>query len=280
VGFVSRLLCLGDVSLHYTRDGKGEPVVFVHGGGTDLTYWDAQIAPFAERYHVIAYSRRYAEPNRNAPIDPRYSARTDGRDLAALITALELGAAHVVAHSIGAVAALFCATEHPELVQSLVVAEPPVLRWAHGTPEGDAAWAQFVAVMWEPAAAAFRAGQPETAMRIITDSFAGPGSFGRLRPTVRTRVLRNARDWEAFTLSEDAFPPLDRGRVAALTMPVLMLSAERTVPIHRIVDDVLAETLPGAERVRVPEATHDLWSDQPEVCRAATLAFLERQVAA
>ena len=279
MGPVSRLLCLGDVSLHYTREGRGEPLVFVHGGGADLTYWDEQMAPFAERYLAVAYSRRYAEPNRNAPFDPAYSARTDARDLAQLIGALELGAAHVVAHSIGAVAALFCAIEHPGLIRTLVLAEPPVLRWATLTPEGDAAWTRFLAVMWKPAAAAFRAGNPVAAMRIITDSFAGNGTFDRLREPVRDRLLRNARDWEAFTTSTDSFPALDRGRVAALRMPVLMLSAGRTVPIHRMVDDVLAATLPAPERVHLPDATHDLWADQPAACREATLDFLERHAA-
>ena len=138
MGVVSRLLCLGDISLHYTREGEGEPLVFVHGGGNDLTYWDAEVPAFAERYHVITYSRRYAEPNRNTPIDPQYSARTDGEDLAALISALELGPVHIVAHSIGGVAALFCAVSRPDLVRTLSVGEPPVLRWACGTPAGDA----------------------------------------------------------------------------------------------------------------------------------------------
>lgn len=279
MGLVSRLLCLGDVSLHYTREGKGEPVVFVHGGGADLSYWDDQVAPFAERYLVVTYSRRYAEPNRNSPIDPAYSARTDARDLAQLIAALELGPVHVVAHSIGAVAALFCAVEHPALIRTLVLAEPPVLRWATETPDGDAEWTRFLGVMWKPAAAAFRAGDATTAMRIITDSFAGSGTFDRLREPVRERLLRNARDWEAFTTSSDCFPALDRGRVAALDVPALLLSAERTVRIHRIVDDVLAETLPAPERLHIAGASHDLWADQPVACREATLDFLARHAA-
>ena len=277
MGVVSRLLCLGDISLHYSQEGEGDPLVLVHGGGTDLTYWDDAIPHFAVRHRVIAYSRRYAEPNRNSPIDPDYSARTDGRDLAALITALELAPVHVVAHSIGGVAALFCAVGHPRLVQSLAVAEPPVLRWARGTPAGDAAWDRFLDGMWEPAAAAFRAGDMTGAMQIITDYFTGAGVFRRLRPAVQERILRNARDWQAFTTSSTPFPPLDRESVGALTVPVLMLSGERTIPIHRMVDDVLERTLARPERVQVPGASHDLWSDQPALCREATLAFLARQ---
>ena len=274
---MSHLLCLGDVALHYTDAGKGDPVVFVHGGGNDLTYWDDHIDAFAGRYHVITYSRRYAEPNRNTPIDPHYGPPTDARDLAALVTALELGPSHIIAHSIGGVAALFCAVHHPMLVRTLVLAEPPLLRWAADEGEGAAEWRRFLEVMWAPAAAAFRRGDAADAMRIVTDYFVGDGTFARLPPRTRERLMRNARDWEAFTTSSTPFPILERAQVGALDLPALMFSAGRTVPLHRIVDDLLSETLPDVERVHLSDATHDVWSDRPLECRDATLDFLARR---
>ena len=75
--------------------------------------------------------------------------------------------------------------------------------------------------------------------------------------------MRSARDWEAYTISEDPWPWLAAEDVAALRMPCLMLSADGTVPLHRFVDDMLARTLRHVERVRIPDATHDMWSDQP-----------------
>jgi pimeloyl-ACP methyl ester carboxylesterase len=89
--------------------------------------------------------------------------------------------------------------------------------------------------------------------------------------------MRNARDWEAFTTSARPFPPLDRAAVGALDLPSLMFSAGRTVPLHRIVDDLLAETLPDVERVHITDASHDIWSDRPTECREATLDFLARR---
>lgn len=273
---MSRVVCMRDAALHYAQEGAGPPLVFVHGGGTDLTYWDAQLPAFAAHYRVVAYSRRYAEPNRNAPIASDYSARTDADDLAQLITSLELGAVHIVAHSIGAVAALFCAAERPDLVRTLVLAEPPILRWACGEPGGDVMFEKFLREMWEPAGAAFREGNSREGMRLVTDYFVGAGTFTRLPKPVRERVMRNARDWEAFTISSTPFPPLERETVAGIEAPALLLSAGRTVPLHRLVDDVLAETLQDAERVHVADATHDIWADQPDRCREATLDFLTR----
>jgi pimeloyl-ACP methyl ester carboxylesterase len=130
--------------------------------------------------------------------------------------------------------------------------------------------------MWMPAGAAFRRGEADEAMRHITDYFVGNGTFAGLPSRVRERLMRNARDWEAYTVSTAPWPWLDPADVAALPMPVLMLSADRSVPLHHFVDDLLAETIPAVERVRVPRATHDMWADEPEACRAATLDFLAR----
>ncbi|HEU4698572.1 MAG TPA: alpha/beta hydrolase [Gemmatimonadales bacterium] len=271
-----RSLRLADVALAWVERGAGEPVVLVHGGGASLRYWDAQLDAFAERYRVVAYSRRYAPPNDNAPFAPDYNARTDARDLAALIEALDLAPVHLVAHSIGAVAALHVATERPALVRTLVVAEPPVLRWTRDSEAGEAAWQRFMARMWRPAADAFRAGDVAGAMRVITDSFAGEGTFDRVSERSRVRLLAGAPDWAAFTLSTAPFPMLERDAVRRLPMPVMLMSAERTVETHRLVDAELARLLPHAEHVVIPAATHDMWLDAPLICRAATLDFLQR----
>jgi hypothetical protein len=78
------------IELHYVELGKGEPVVFVHGSLSDGSFWNPQLGPFAEKYHVIAYSRRYNQPNVNKTL-PGYSAVDDADDLAGLIEKLQLG---------------------------------------------------------------------------------------------------------------------------------------------------------------------------------------------
>jgi pimeloyl-ACP methyl ester carboxylesterase len=264
------------VSVHYVDAGSGTPVVFIHGGGRDYRYWDRQLEPFATGYRVVAYSRRYAPPNDNPTIVPDYSATVDAGDLEALVRQLGLGAAHFIGASIGGVAALFLAVQRPELVRSLVLAEPPVLRWALELPGGPALFDRFLNDAFRPAGEAFRAGESERAMALLTDAFLGAGTFARFPETVRRRVMRAARDWAAQAMSTTPFPDLAPDAVRKISAPVLMLSGARTIPIHALVDDELERLLPNCERVVVPDASHDLWSDQAERCRAATLAFLAR----
>jgi pimeloyl-ACP methyl ester carboxylesterase len=264
------------VSVHYVERGSGAPVVFVHGGGRDYRYWDKHLESFARRYRVVAYSRRYAPPNDNSPIAPDYSAVIDAADLVALIGRLDLGPAHLVGASIGGVAALFVAVHRPELVRTLVLAEPPVLRWARDLPGGAALLDQFMNDAFRPAGDAFRAGAPERAMALLTDAFLGAGTFARFSEPLQRKVMRAARDWAAQTMSTAPFPNLDRDAVRAISAPTLLLSGARTIPLHALVDDELERLLPNRERVVIADASHDLWADQPERCRAAALDFLAR----
>src|SRR5262249_4161255 len=78
------------VELHYVEKGKGDPVVFIHGGGGDYSQWDPHLGAFAESYRAIAYSCRYNYPNTNK-VQPNYSLIVAAEDLAGLIKKLDLG---------------------------------------------------------------------------------------------------------------------------------------------------------------------------------------------
>lgn len=265
---------IGDADLSWVAAGSGRPIVFVHGGLTDRRYWESQLPAFAPRWRAISYSRRYAWPNDNRPLASDYSSRTDARDLAGLIEQVAGGPAHVVAASIGACAALFVAAERPELVRSLVVLEPPLLRWLLDIPGGRAVWSEFMTDVWDAAGRAFARNEPERGVAAFIDYFLGPGRYDRLPARVRGRIMQNAAELEAQTRSAEKFPMLERASVTALPMPVLMLSGALTRPTHALVDAELERLLSHGRRIVVPGASHDVWVDRPDDCVAATLGFL------
>jgi pimeloyl-ACP methyl ester carboxylesterase len=136
---------VGDVELHYIEQGQGEVVILLHGGQGDYRAWPSLIEALAPRYHVISYSRRYHWPNANPLTVTNHSALVDADDLAGLIAALRLGAVHLVGTSYGAFTALALAIKQPELVRSMVVAEPPVHQWVTGTRRGATLYQERVA---------------------------------------------------------------------------------------------------------------------------------------
>lgn len=262
------------VDLYYIEQGRGEPLILLHGGQGDYRSWGPQMEALSSRYRVISYSRRYNFPSNN-PLTPDYrSGKTDARDLAALIRQLGLGRVHLVGTSAGALAALTAAVDRPQLVRSLVLAEPPILRWAKDDPRGNALYEEFIANMWKAAGAAFKSGDDLGAMKILVDGFAGPGAFDKLPAASRAAAMQNSRFFKVSTGSSDPFPELSKEKVRRLGMPVLIITGADTIKIHKFVDDELARLLPKAQRATIPNAGHGSSRENPQAFNGAVIDFL------
>ena len=271
------------VQLHYVDQGQGVPVIFVHGGLEDYRAWQPQMEAFSQRHRTIAYSRRHNYPNPRTASGTHYSAIVDADDLAALIRKLKLAPAHVVGVSYGAYTALFLAVRHPTLVRSLVLSEPPVLRWLPALEGGKALFTDFMSKVWEPAARGFRE-KNEEGVKAAVDGFGEIGysgsdekmSFATLPPEVRSHLVENAREWRALTVSKDAFPDLPVADIKRIRSPTLLLSGERSLALHGMIDSQLASVLPQVERIILPNATHEMWNEHPEECRNAAFGFFAK----
>ena len=188
-----RSIAINGTHLAILEQGAGEPILFVHGALGDYRFWREVATALSRDYRTVTYSRRAHFPN---PWPADYLAcdpEQHADDMAALIEALSLGPVHLVAHSIGGVAALVMATRRPDLVRSLVLGEPPLLPWLRGTAEGDALLAAHSANATLPAQEAFRRGDQEEGVRRFLDGVIGAGAFDRIPPAVRRPAARQRR---------------------------------------------------------------------------------------
>jgi non-heme chloroperoxidase len=262
------------VELHYLDRGQGEPIVFVHGGLADYREWGPVAKELENGYRTITYSRRYNFPNDNRLSAPDHSAIVEAADLAALNRHLRLGAMHVVGASYGAQTALELALREPQMVRTLTLVEPPLIRWLPELPGGAALFDEFYGGTWQATGAAFERGDPMGALRISLDYFVGPGGIDKIPAEFRTALLANILEWQALTTSRDAFPPISREQIRNLQIPVLMLSGGKTYPMLRLTDNELERHLQNGRRQIIPDGTHDVCSEQPSVCAAAIRTFL------
>jgi non-heme chloroperoxidase len=263
-----------DVELHYIEAGRGEPLILLHGGQGDYRSWEPQLQALSPHYRVISYSRRYHYPNNNPLTVPNHSAYVEAEDLAAFIRQLQLERVHLVGTSIGAFTALVLAVTHPETVRSLVLAEPPIHRWMRDSPTGAPVYQEFMTMIHEPAAAAFRAGDDQGAMRIFVDGFSGTGIFDHLTTERRAAIMQNARFFKASTLSSNTFPPLSKAKVTQLSIPILIVTGEHTITIHKLVNEELARLLPNAAQAIIPKAGHGSARENSQAFNEAVLHFL------
>ena len=108
-----------DVELFYIEQGKGSPIVFIHGWMDDHSLWNSQIEYFSKNYRVIAYDQR--GHGRSDKPKNGYSIKTLSDDLYNFTQKLNIGQFTLVGHSLGGMAAMVFALEHPEKVSKLVL---------------------------------------------------------------------------------------------------------------------------------------------------------------
>src|SRR5437764_10880073 len=126
--------------LYYESVGSGAPLVLIHGFALDARMWDPQIAPFAERYHVIRYDLRGF--GRSAlPDGTAYSAPGD---LKALLEYLGVGEAVIVGLSMGGGVAMSFALTYPEATRALILVDSVLGGW-----EWSDGWNECAGAVWE-----------------------------------------------------------------------------------------------------------------------------------
>lgn len=262
------------VELHCLDEGNGPPLLLLHGGMGDLDSWAAQRAAFKSRYRVVAFSRRHSSPNRNPP-PVGHSIDVDIADLHALMGRLQTGPAHLVGTSYGASVALAFALRHRAQARSLVLAEPPLHRWACRTQEGKALFTAFIDRAWRPAADAFAQGNDRRALQLLTDGIWGRPLFDTLPSRRIAHALRNAAAMKVQLQAPTPFHDVSRSDVAQLAMPVLLVNGALSSALHRCVVDELALVLPAARRAVIEGAAHGSPFERPRRFNEAVLAFLD-----
>ncbi len=119
--------------LHIERFGAGPaPAVFVHGSfGSAASAFAAQRTLSESRELVFVDRRGFG----GSPAVEDLGWQTDAADVVALVD--ELGSAHLVGHSYGAVVCLLAAGMRADAVLSLVAVEPPLFTVVAGDPAAD-----------------------------------------------------------------------------------------------------------------------------------------------
>lgn len=261
------------VELHHVTAGQGTPLVFVHGAMGDWRSWAPQWEAFVPHYRCTSYSRRYSHPNRNDMPSPDHSALLEAEDLLGLLDALGVARAVLVGSSYGAFTALALAVAHPARVAALVCVEPAMLCYADFSVAGRAERARFRQAVIEPANEAFRRGDDEAAAALMTGGINGAASSVNGGDAYQRR-LQNVRAMRMLALSSNEFPLLPPAALAALAMPVLLVSGHDTPAIHALTFDNVCAAMPQARVERVAAAGHGVAREQPAAFNARALQFL------
>lgn len=260
------------VALHYEEAGSGIPMVFVHEFAGDHRSWEPQLRFFSRRYRCIAYAARGYPPS-GVPSDPKaYSQDRATDDIAAVITGLDLGRAHVVGLSMGAFATLHLGLRHPTLARSLTAAGV-----GYGAAPGKREQ--------------FRAEVEATASRIRAEGMATMGAVYARGPTrlvfeekdprgyaeFRAQLMEHSAEGSANTMmgvqrERPALGDLE-AQFRQMTVPTFIIAGDEDDPTLEP-SVFLKRTIPSSALMVMPKCGHTMNLEDPDAFNRAVLDFV------
>ncbi len=269
-----RSVRVNGTKLAYVEQGRGEPLILIHGFFHDYRAWSEVMPELSKHYRVIAYSRRYQYPNPWPASTPETSPSLDAKDLAAFIRARKLGRAHLIGHSAGAGIALLMARDHPELVRSIVLGEPLLDAMLARSPE---AASLPPPAFFASAQQAFARGDDEEGLRILVEGIVGrPGAYDDIPARRRQGLYDNLRLGKVQMAGPRPPLPFTCEETQAIKAPTLLLDGEDTLKMFRLASEELRKCMPGSEHAVLSAATHGLHLENPAGFNQIVLKFLAK----
>jgi len=235
----------------------GTPVVFLHAASGTNDSWGLQEPAFIESgYRCIAYDRK--NWGRSESVTPAGSA---GDDLEALAQHLGLNRFHLVCTALGGIIGLDYTVEYPDRVISLTVS-------SSFTGVTDQSYLD----------AQTRLRPPEISNLPIELREVGP-SYRAVNPEGVAEWLRiEESSRHEITPEEGQSPrsPMTYARLAAMQIPVLMLTGGADLLSPPAMMKLVADHIPNCRFEVVPEAGHAAFHEEPEVWNKLVLKFIEQ----
>jgi pimeloyl-ACP methyl ester carboxylesterase len=249
------------VELAHEVRGAGKPLLLIHG--TAASVWGRLPDLLGTDHRVIVYDRR-GFGRSHGPVGA--TLEQHAADAAALLEKLGTGPATVIGWSIGGVVALHLAIARSDLVERLVLIEPPLHAKRHPSLPMLRAFMKLMIQRRRNQGAA-----AETFSRwAFSHRDGGPG-FDVLRVDEREAILANAAAILA-ELDVGTGEDLKRKRIGSIQAPVTLVAGGRSDRAFGKAVERLARALPGPDVEQLAGSGHAVQLEQPDELAAIVRA--------
>lgn len=246
-------LSISKAQIYYAARGRGgAPLLFLHGAGASHLLWNGQLAAFAADNRAIALDL----PGHGRSTGTAYGTISGyARAVLEFLDVLELDRAVLIGSSMGGAIAQSLALDFPERARGLVLV-------------GTGARLRVAPAFIEGVQTDF-----ETTARALVEYYYTPDGSSLLRAKSLTQLHHSgpavlAQDFAAC----DAFNVADRlSQILAPTLVICGSEDKMTPPKY---SEYLAQHIPNAKLVLIPNAGHMVMLEQPRAVNRALRDWL------
>jgi pimeloyl-ACP methyl ester carboxylesterase len=254
-----------DVWLSWRAYGQGDPVLLIMGLMGSGRAWFRLLPHLAPSYRAVVFDNRgTGDSDRPAGL---WSMDDLASDALAVMDAAGLDAAHVVGASMGGMVAQHVALTAPERVRSLAL-----LCTHPGRQPGGPPWRMAASLLLRPLLG------PARTFPIVAPLLYAQRTRQEHPERLREDLELRFKDATPFGTAPGQLAAIvrhdTRERLSELTMPTLVLHGEEDRLVSQAAARELAERIPAARLVLLPECGHVLTTDAEPAAAAALLDFL------
>jgi pimeloyl-ACP methyl ester carboxylesterase len=265
---------VNEVELNVDEAGSGEPLVLVHGSWSDHRTWDPVKEMLARSFRVISFDRR----GHGKSARPAGTRRDQEDDLAGLIELVANEPVRLVGTSFGGSIAIGLASRRPDLVQALVVHEPPLISLAAGDP---AATEDLLKVADSIAALTARVERGDlagAAEQFVEEVALGPGGW-QILPQQNKETMVDTAESFVFEQRDPEAASVDRAALTTIEPPTLLMRGKHSPRWFSGIVDQLAAAISGARIHTFDDAGHAPHLTHPDEFVTVVAGFLSRSLA-
>ena len=257
-----RVAALPGGALSYREAGRGSTVLLLHGLNGSSKSWGPQFNTLGRRHRVIAWDA--PGYGKSAIIDASIDAYADAA--AGLMDALAAEPGTVVGHSMGGVVAARLAHRRPDLVRRLVLS---CTHWGLALPAASPLEPRYVRRI-----EARRSLPTAEYGRTRAKNMLAPGAAPQVAATVAAIAEEvTVEGLEGAIRMEHSAD--NRPMLATLSIPILLIDADRDPVLPPERADALAAFLPTARRVTLAGSGHAPYLEDVAGFNRAVEEFLE-----
>ena len=291
--FKSSYVQVNGVRLHYKSAGSGKLVLFLHGFPEFWRCWGRQLEHFGADHLAVAPDMRGYNLS-DCPADVReYRAKLLVEDIRQLARTFTQDKFVLVAHDWGGAVAWGLAMAHPELLSHLVIVNSPhpYVFWRELSTSPDQQKASAYMLLLRDAKAE-RVLSEDHFERLLKMRFDGrePG------PALDADKAAYLEAWQQpgaltgglnYYRASPLYPPTDADPGAVklkleakdfmVRVPTLVLWGEKDRALLPSMLEGIEEVVPGVKVVRVPDATHWVMDEKPDLVNAEIRKFIKER---